>query len=155
MTLDNPAATLDESTLTVRRSIRIAAPVEKVWQAVTEPEHISRWFARTTLDDAGSGAIVFPSRGAVPLRRIAADAPRSVTYRWNNDDTLAALPAHYDDARATEFTFTLAAVDGGTELTVVETGFAATSDPLTNLRAHREGWTIELDTLVALLGGGQ
>lgn len=151
---DNPAAIADEAALTVRRSIRIAAPPEKVWEAVTDPAHLSRWFALTELDADGAGTIAFPDYGAVPLRVIASDPPRSVTYRWNNDDALGAVPVEYDEATATEFTFTLVATGGGTELTVVESGFAATSAPLTNVRAHREGWTSELDKLVALLERG-
>ncbi|TPX01053.1 hypothetical protein FJ656_29555, partial [Schumannella luteola] len=51
----NPPAVADESTFSVRRTIRIAAPIEKVWHAVTEPEHISRWFGITVLDGAGVG----------------------------------------------------------------------------------------------------
>ena len=52
------------------------------------------------------------------------------------------------------FTFTLEPVAGGTRLTVVETGFDATSDPIANLEGHRGGWDGELDKLVALLEGG-
>jgi uncharacterized protein YndB with AHSA1/START domain len=154
MTTQNPAAVADVDTLTVRRSIRIAAPIEKVWQAVTDPAHISRWFAPTTLDAAGAGRIAFPDYGAVPLHTIAIDAPREVTYRWNNDDSLGEVPPEYDETTATTFTFTLAATTDGTELTVVETGFAATADPAYNVACHREGWTSELDKLVALLEDG-
>ena len=53
---DNPASVIDEGTYTVRRTIRIAAPVDAVWRAVTEPEHISKWFGRTVLDGTGPGA---------------------------------------------------------------------------------------------------
>lgn len=152
----NPASVVDEGAFTVRRTIRIAAAPEKVWRAVTEPEHISRWFGRTTLDGSGAGAtgtIAFDDYGAVPVRIEAIDAPRMVSYRWSNDDAAGALPERLDEAHSTVFTFTLEAVDGGTRLTVVETGFEATSDPAANLRSHAEGWVSELDKLVALLEG--
>ena len=42
-------------------------------------------------------------------------------------------------------------MSGGTQLTVVESGFEHTSDPAANLESHREGWDSELDKLVALL----
>ncbi|MEP6561594.1 MAG: hypothetical protein ABJD68_11065 [Nakamurella sp.] len=42
---------------------------------------------------------------------------------------------------------------GGTQLTVVESGFETTSDPVANLESHRTGWDSELDQLVALLEG--
>ncbi|TXK19092.1 SRPBCC domain-containing protein [Homoserinibacter sp. GY 40078] len=152
----NPAAEADETALSVRRTIRIAAPIEKVWSAVTEPEHISQWFGIAALDGTGpgaSGTMTFEGYGAVPIRVEAIDAPHSVTYRWSNDDASGSLPESVNDETSTVFTFTLAEVEGGTELTVVETGFENTSDALANLRAHRTGWTDELDKLVALLDG--
>jgi len=152
----NPSV-VDESQFTVRRTIRIAAPIEKVWSAVTEPAHISKWFGTAVLDGVGVGArgsLTFPDYGSVPLLVEAIDAPRMVAYRWGNADALGELAPEVDPAHSTVFTFTLAAVDGGTELTVVETGFETTSDPAANLESHREGWDSELDKLVALLEGG-
>ena len=154
---DNQPSVIDEGTFTVRRTIRIAAPVEKVWRAVTEPEHISRWFGRTVLDGTGPGAqgtMTFPDYGSVPIRVEALDAPRMVSYRWGNDDALGHLPESVDDDTSTVFTFTLEAVADGTELTVVETGFDRTSDAARNMAAHGEGWVSELDKLVALLERG-
>ena len=52
------------------------------------------------------------------------------------------------------FTFTLEPVSDGTLLTVVESGFDATSDPVANLESHRTGWDAELDKLAALLESG-
>ena len=152
----NPSV-VDEGQFTVRRRIRIAAPVEKVWSAITEPAHISQWFGKAVLDGAGVGAtgtLTFPDYGSVPLRIEAIDAPRMIAYRWGNDDALGEPPAEVDPEHSTVFTFTLESVGGGTELTVVETGFETTSDPSANLESHREGWDSELDMLVALLEGG-
>ena len=54
---DNQPSVVDSDEFTVRRTITIAAPIEKVWAAVTEPEHISRWFGQTTvLDELAVGA---------------------------------------------------------------------------------------------------
>ena len=153
----NEASVIDESQFTVRRTIQIAAPIEKVWSAVTEPEHISKWFGQAVFNGAGVGArgtLTFPDYGAVPLRIEALDAPRMVSYRWGNDDALGSLPDEVDEAHSTVFTFTLERVSNGTRLTVVETGFETTSDPSANLESHREGWDGELDKLVALLEGG-
>ncbi|WP_241245945.1 SRPBCC domain-containing protein [Microbacterium sp. 4R-513] len=153
----NPVSVVDEDRFTVRRTIHVAAPVEKVWSAVTAPEHISQWFGQARFEGSGVGArgtLTFPDYGAVPLRIEALDPERSVTYRWGNDDALGTPPAELDDARSTVFTFTLEPADGGTQLTVVESGFENTSDPASNLRAHSVGWNDELDKLVALLEGG-
>ena len=153
----NPASVIDEGQFTVRRTIHIAAPIEKVWSAVTDPEHISQWFGTAVLAGAGVGArgtLTFPDYGAVPLRIEALDAPHLVSYRWGNDDASGTLPDEVDDAHSTVFTFTLEPVSNGTQLTVVETGFETTSDPSANLESHREGWDGELDKLVALVESG-
>ncbi|MDP3951687.1 SRPBCC domain-containing protein [Microbacterium sp.] len=151
---ENPASVVDEASFTVRRSIRINAPVEKVWQAVTQPEHISRWFGRTVLDGVGVGAagtMTFPDYGSIPLRVEEWDEPRRVAYRWSNDDALGELPKDIQEKGSTVFTFTLNEADGGTQLTVVESGFENTSAPLANLESHRTGWDEELDKLVRLV----
>lgn len=155
-TTSNPPAVVDDTAFIVRRTIRIAAPPQKVWSAVTEPEHISRWFGRVELDGAGAGArgtMSFPERTPIPLLVEAIDPPRTVTYRWNNDDADEQGPEDLDVDRSTAFTFTLEPVSGGTQLTVVESGFEKTSDPTANLQSHRDGWGSELDKLVALLEG--
>jgi uncharacterized protein YndB with AHSA1/START domain len=151
---DNQPSVIEADTFTVRRTIRIAAPVEKVWTAVTEPEHISRWFGRTVLNGTVAGAIgsiTFENYGTVPLRVEAVDAPRMVSYRWGNDDAAEQRPDSVDEEHSTVFTFTLEPLADGTQLTVVETGFDRTSDPALNMASHSEGWVSELDKLVALL----
>lgn len=150
----NEASVIDEGAFTVTRSIGVNAPIEKVWRAITEPEHISRWFGLTVLDGAGEGAngtMTFEGYGAVPIRLEAIDTPRSVTYRWCNDNALGTVPGAFDEAHATVFTFTLENEGEGTRLTVVESGFERTSDPRINLESHRDGWNFELDKLVALV----
>jgi len=150
----NEASIADVAAFSVRRTIRIEAPVSKVWAAVTEPEHISLWFGRADFDDSGAGAqgtLTWDGYGSVPVRIEAIEPQRSVTYRWNNDDALGAPIPVFDETRATVFTFSLVETHGGVLLTVVESGFENTSDPAFNLEAHREGWNSELDKLVALL----
>lgn len=150
----NPPSVVDEDAFTVRRTIRIAAPIEKVWSAVTEPAHISRWFGQARFEDStpGSlGTLSWDDREPIPIRIEAIDAPRMVSYRWANDDASGIVPDAIDDDHSTVFTFTLEPVANGTQLTVVETGFDTTSDPAENMTSHAQGWISELDELVVLL----
>ncbi|MBS1672621.1 MAG: SRPBCC domain-containing protein [Actinobacteria bacterium] len=154
---EGSASVVDDGAFTVTRSILIAAPAAKVWRAITEPEHLTRWFGRTLLVDAGVGAqgtMWFEGHGAVPIRVEAIDEPHSVMYRWSNDNALGTPPTGIDEATSTVFTFTLEAAGDGTRLTVVESGFERTSDPAANLESHREGWDLELDKLIALFEAG-
>jgi uncharacterized protein YndB with AHSA1/START domain len=151
MTINQPS-TVDEAGFAVRRTIRIAAPVAKVWAAVTEPALISQWFGHVEL--AGTaGTISWPDRAPIPLRVEQLDEPHLVAYRWNNDDALGTSPDEMDETTSTVFTFTLEPSGDGTLLTVVETGFDRTSDPAANMADHATGWVSELDKLVALLEG--
>ena len=151
----NPPAVADPDTFTVRRTIRIAAPPEKVWTAVTEPEHISRWFGRIVLIGEGVGAhgtIAWPDEAAMPIRveAIASSLDHLPVVQRRHRPRAGTV----DDAPSTVFTFTLEPTPDGTLLTVEETGFEMTADPAGSLESHRQGWDGELDKLVRLLEGG-
>ncbi len=152
------ASVIDEEAFRVTRSIEIAASADKVWRAITEPEHLSLWFGRTVLAGAGAGAqgtMSFDGYGAVPIRVESIDAPRSVTYRWNNDDARGVLPPG-SSRRPRRCSRSRSRSRGEiTRLTVVESGFERTSDPRANLESHRAGWELELDKLVSLLEAGR
>lgn len=157
MTANQPSV-VDNGEFTVRRTIAIAAPIEKVWAAITEAEHIARWFGQAAvLDEVAIGAggvFSFDGYGDFPVLIEELDPPRMIAYRWSNDDARGARPAEVDPDHSTVFRFTLEALDGGTQLTVVETGFDTTSDPAFNMESHRGGWDSELDELIAYLEGG-
>lgn len=150
---ENPPAVVDADAFTVRRTIRIDATPDAVWRAITEPALISQWFGDAAFDGFAVGALgtlSWPDYGAAPVRIEAIDEPHSVSYRWADAAEYPGV-SDVDAVPSTVFTFTLEAVDGGTQLTVVETGFETTRAPEENLESHRDGWNSELDELVALL----
>ena len=140
---------------TVSRTIHINAPVEKVWAAITEPEHLAQWFPQNAVLQpatvGATGAFAFDGYGTFPVIIEAVEPLASISYRWGNDN---AAPIPLEEA-STVFTFTLAAVENGTTLTVVETGFENLTDPQGSLEGNRGGWDFELDELVAYLEGGK
>jgi uncharacterized protein YndB with AHSA1/START domain len=160
---ENQRSEIDSDRYTVRRTIAIAAPIEKVWAAITEAEHIARWFGQSAVLDevaVGAGGVFsFEGYGDFPVLIEELDPPRVIAYRWSNDD---ARRVHSDQVRSdqvdpdhsTVFRFTLEPLASGTQLTVVETGFDTTSDPAFNLESHRGGWDAGLDALVAYLESG-
>jgi uncharacterized protein YndB with AHSA1/START domain len=146
----NPESVVDADAFTVSRTIRIDAPIEKVWAAVTEAEHISKWFGHVAvLDDitvGATGIFGFTGYGDFPVRIEELDPPRMIAYRWGNDNTHS---APLDSDQTTLFRFTLEELDGGTQLTVVESGFDTLTDPAGSLEGNRQGWNDELDELAA------
>ena len=154
MTTNEPSV-IDPEAFTVTRTVTIAASIEKVWAAITEPEHISRWFGQKAVLDGlvegANGVFSFEGYGDFPVRIEQLDPLRSISYRWGNDN--AASTGSIDEDHSTVFRFTLEPVDGGTRLTVVETGFDTLTDPAASMEGNRGGWNSELDELVAYLEG--
>jgi uncharacterized protein YndB with AHSA1/START domain len=154
---DNQPSVIDRDEFTVRRTVAIAAPIEKVWAAVTDPQHISRWFGQAArLDDLAVGAggsLTWDDYGTIPILIEELDPPRVVAYRWSNEAGQSGDPERVDPLHSTVFRFTLEAVEGGTQLTVVESGFDSLSTPAESMESNRGGWDHELDELVAYLEG--
>ena len=155
---DNQPSVVDNDEFTVRRTVTIAAPIEKVWAAVTEPEHISRWFGQSTVLDelavGARGSFSWDDYGTIPVLIEELDPPHVVAYRWSNASGNTIEADEVDPDHSTVFRFTLEAVNGGTQLTVVESGFDTLSTPAESMESNRGGWNSELDELVAYLEGG-
>jgi uncharacterized protein YndB with AHSA1/START domain len=136
----------------IEREVVIDAPVDRVWELVTEAEHLGRWFG-----DAGAEIDLRPG-GAIELRwtehaargRIeAVEPPRLFAFRWAPfEDPGGVQPT---DGNSTLVEFTLSADGDVTRLRVVESGFEAlaTSDEQRrrNLESNTDGWRQELAEL--------
>ncbi|MFI6429981.1 SRPBCC family protein [Rhodococcus oryzae] len=145
-------ATVDEGRYTVSRTVVINATRDRVWQALTDPEHIAKWFGQRAVIDSltvgARGVFSWDEHGDMPLEIIEVDAPDRFGYRWGH-------LGEPDLSRGTDVRFTLRELGGSTELTVVETGFDRVSDVESErrdaLEGNRQGWNAELDELVAYL----
>jgi uncharacterized protein YndB with AHSA1/START domain len=80
---------LDDGRWRLRFTRTFAHPVEKVWRAITEPEHLAAWFP-TTIDGArAAGAplhFTFPEGEAPPFdgEMIAYEPPSVMEFRWGS-----------------------------------------------------------------------
>jgi uncharacterized protein YndB with AHSA1/START domain len=122
----------------LRFARRLPHPPEKVWRALTEPEHLSVWFPTDIDGERTTGAALrFRFRdGEGPTidgQMLTYDPPRTLELRWGDEETLR---------------FELQSVAGGTLLTFVnrfgQVGKAA---------RDAAGWHACLDRLAAHLGG--
>jgi uncharacterized protein YndB with AHSA1/START domain len=149
-----PPAVADADTFTVTRTVHVAAPVERVWLALTHEDHMTRWFgARASLPEVRVGAegyIGFEGYGDFVVRVEEVDEHRVFAYTWGAHP---GDPEPLADGTSTLVRFTLVPDDDGTRLTVTETGFGTLTsrDPHQALEDNRQGWTSELDELVAYL----
>jgi uncharacterized protein YndB with AHSA1/START domain len=137
----------------IERETVINAPVERVWELITEAEHLGRWFG-----DAGAEIDLRPG-GAMVLRwteygtsrgRVVAVEPRTrFSYRWAPfKDPGGEEPV---EGNSTLVEFTLQPAGDATRLRVVESGFAslATSaeQRAKNFNGNTEGWEHETGEL--------
>ena len=112
---------------TIERSVLIRAPRARVWRAITDPAEFSAWFQVKAEGAFAPGARVRmtstdPScMGIVFYIEIADVQPEhSFSWRWHPG---AEQPPEGADAPKTLVRFQLEDGDGGTRVTVTETGF--------------------------------
>jgi uncharacterized protein YndB with AHSA1/START domain len=126
--------------LTVTRTL--AAPQERVWRAFTRPDELATWLwpgsweatASVDLRVGGRYRIASAPIGmAVGGEYVAVEPVSRLVQTWQWDG----------EADETLVTITLAAVEGGTLLTIVHERFASDEDAA----SHRQGWNDCLDRL--------
>jgi uncharacterized protein YndB with AHSA1/START domain len=136
----------------IERTVRIDRPLERVWTAITTAEGLGAWFghsAEVDLRVGGTAKLTWNSGDTAELRIERLEPQTVFGYTWG----ISGLPDH--DPRRTYVEFTLTPDDSGTTVTVVETGFAQLK-PDEHRKAfagNTDGWTSELDELVAYLHG--
>ncbi|MFJ8229046.1 SRPBCC family protein [Streptomyces sp. NPDC094448] len=134
----------------IEKEIDIAAPPERVWAVLTEPEHVGAWFghgepAPVDLRPGGTMLLDHGADGKFPTTIVTVEPPRRFAYRW-----ASAYPGEQtDEGNSTLVEFTLTPVGEGTRLRVVETGFAGLR--ITEERraaalyeSHVNGWADQL-----------
>ncbi len=138
----------------IERTLELAHPPERVWDALTTAEGLGTWFGnRATVDLRVGGEVVleWDSGDSATLTIERVDPPRVFGYTWR----VYGLPE--GDPRRTYVEFTLEPTGAGTTLTLVESGFAQLPDGEDHSVAYSgntRGWTNELGELVAYLDAG-
>lgn len=126
------------------KTIVIDAAPEEVWLHLVEKDKLARWFQTPRGAMRDGEDYYFEPEGAngIPVygRVVEMAPPGRMVWTFNH--------SHLN--HETTVTFTLAARDGGTELTLVHEGFAAApGDAGKHARDHDEGWNPHLAALRA------
>jgi uncharacterized protein YndB with AHSA1/START domain len=137
----------------IERDTFIAAPVERVWALITQPQHVGRWFgdAGAEIDLRPGGAMVlrWHDHGTSHGRVVTVEPHTRFSYRWAPfKDPGGEQPV---EGNSTLVEFTLQPEGDGTRLRVVESGFASldTTDEqrAENHKGNTEGWAYEIGEL--------
>jgi len=124
----------------------LAAPLTRVWAAISEPAKLKEWFAEPTysMTPGGEGALRFKfedgSEGTPPVQVVAVEPPNRFAFRWRSH---SADPAKSVAEQAnTLVEITLVEEADGTRIRVIESGFEALPDEVrdTALRENAQGW---------------
>lgn len=132
----------------IERELHVQAPIERVWEVITDEKYVARWFGdKAEIDLRPGGAAMFGwtehGDGHAVVEQV--DPPRRFSFRWMREHGVP-----YDPARVTTLVeFTLTPAGTGTRLRLVESGFGDEG----HLKENSGGWDAELADLVALLEG--
>jgi uncharacterized protein YndB with AHSA1/START domain len=130
----------------IERELRIEAPIERVWQVITDPAYVAQWFGqKAEIDLRPGGAAVFGwtdyGDGHAVVERV--EPPREFAFRWAREHDVP-----FEQATTTTLVeFSLSPAGAGTQLRLVESGFTDE----THRKENSGGWDAELADLVALL----
>lgn len=132
------------STMEIRRSVVVAVEREKVWRAITQPEHFSKWFGGQVQFESlavGEAMTFFETEpGTIAI----VEPPERFGFYWTAE---TGYPVE------TLVTFHLETVAEGTQITVTETGFEGLPGDVRQIPFDRnnKGWGIQMDNIAAYL----
>ncbi|MEM7281674.1 MAG: SRPBCC family protein [Pseudomonadota bacterium] len=138
---------MDNNTIT--RQIQINADPERVWHSLTDYKEFGTWF-HVDLDgpfvvgETTTGKTTYPGHEGLAWTTVTETLtpPSCFVFRWPH--LREAEPIGPETIWLT-VSFTLEPSDGGTLVTVTETGFAALPEDqrVSMLRSNTEGWDIQ------------
>lgn len=130
----------------IEREVLMAAPAERVWQFLTDPEHLPRWYPGARLEPRVGAVATFDCGAAAPYLGVVdtVDPPRQLAWRWCLE---AGLPV--GEGPTTRVEIALLPAGDKTRVRLVESGFAALSP---DVRARCQpgndaGWEMLLTSL--------
>ncbi|MEL6543565.1 MAG: SRPBCC family protein [Myxococcota bacterium] len=147
-----------ESQDEIVKVVDLAAPIDRVWQALTDHQEFGEWF-RVRLD--GPFEVGRTTTGQVTYPGFEHMEWVSVTERMEHERVFAFSwppstvdPEHgYDDDAKVLVEFRLEAIPAGIRLTITESGLSQFPEPkrLEILRSNREGWELQAKNIEAYL----
>jgi len=144
----------------IRESTFVGAPIDRVWRAISDYREFGTWF-RVNIDRpfaAGAqstGMMTVPGYEHVPwnVDVVAIEPPHRLAFHWH---PYAIDPdKDYSHEPRTLVEFLLSERDGGTEITVTETGFSAIPEGRRDeaFRMNSQGWAAQVKNVAQYVAG--
>ena len=147
------------STDEIRKQLLIQAPLARVWRAITDAGEFGTWFhvrleSPFVVGQDTSGQITYPGWEHVrfTLRTEAIEPQTRFAYRWH--PYAVDMKKDYSSEAMTLVEFLLEPRDGGTLVTVVESGFDRLPPEriAEAFRMNERGWAEQLENVRAYVG---
>ena len=124
---------------TIEFNRRIAAPLERVWAALTEVDELATWLTHGTIEGRVGGEVRldFDEGGVITGEVVAYDPPALLTYSWV-----------FPDGAGSQVTFALTPDGDGTMLQLTHERV-----PTQTALGYTPGWHAFLDRFDALVMG--
>lgn len=143
----------------IMKTIELAAPIERVWRAITDHEEFGTWF-RVKLDgpfrlgERSTGRITYPGSEHYRWEAevVCMEPPHHFAFTWPHPADPHA--ASYAGEPRTLVEFRLEPTAQGTRLTIIESGFEAipADRRATAMRGNEGGWEEQIGNIRAHVG---
>ncbi len=141
----------EQGTLVAEQSMVMKANRKRVWQAITTAKHFSSWFGlRVEISrlEPGGEFKFLEFENNLPGKIVTVEPPELFEFEWTPE---AGVPVY------TLVTFRLEEVEGGTRVTMRESGFEKLPEQYRKSRfeGNSEGWSIQIHNLDKYLKEGR
>lgn len=150
---------MTSSTDRIEKKVHLKAPRARVWKALTDAEELGRWFGvklegPLVVGERARGRITHPGYEHATMEIIVDRMEPEHTFAWRWHPAAIEPDVDYASEPMTVVVFTLEEKDGGTLLTVVESGFDGVpmSRRQTALRMNTEGWEAQMRNIERHVG---
>ena len=145
----------------IEKRIQVKADPARVWRALSDAKEFGEWFRVEVTGELREGAVV-GCRSLYPgtehmhweMHILRVEDGRRIVWEWPAFDP-AAFPGDPADDAKLRVEIEIAPVDGGTLVTLTESGFASLpSGPgLAVWQRNDGGWTIQLQNIASHVAG--
>ncbi len=140
--------------------VDLKAPVARVWRALTDFKEFGQWF-RVNLDgpfEVGkltTGHVTYPGFEHMKWESTTEQLVDEELFVFSWPPSALDPETKYDESAKVTVEFRLESTDGGTRLTITESGFLQfpESKRLEILRQNVEGWNLQAENVAAHVAG--
>ena len=140
----------------IEKVVELAAPVARVWRAITDHKEFGAWF-RVRLDSpfevgtTTTGNITYPGHEDMKWVSMTEQMDHERLFAFSWPPSAIDPDTEYDTEAKVRVEFRLEPIEKGTRLTITESGFQQFPEAkrLDVLRSNTEGWNIQAENIAA------